>query len=216
MRKKRLMTALASATLILGTAGCAPGPDAVDGVAQMWVDHIDQVLGDDPSELEQQILANYEITDQDLSEAQEAHRRCTYERGVVTEWGADGSRTQWAAPGSELAIEDVWEVDEYCEHGTTSQIGFLHRMMRANPDGATPADFWRSCFEEHGLPYAAGLTDEQLSVLVHSPDFQPQDPQAALCLFDPEGTSGVTPEEAMEWLRDMHAGGLASIDASID
>jgi len=71
--------------------------------------------------------------------------------------------------------------------------------MQSNPQGLTAVQQIRACYEQHGVPDGAGLSDEQFGQLVNAPDYHPSTPDGVLCFWDPTGSAGLTLEEAQRF-----------------
>lgn len=205
----RPIRASAVASLVLALAACTGGTTPAPGdVPSMYVAEIDNILAGSPSDLEERVLADYRVTDAEITEARDAFATCVRELpyGFVLELAADGG---YEISGLEdfyatFATEDEAakafdDVVVGCEEGTTLNLGPLYAQMRDNPEGKTYVELVRECFARHDVPDGDGLTDDQLSELLESPAQEPSGPWATSCRLDPQSDELVEePGDAVE------------------
>lgn len=186
---------------VLALAACAggvqdPTPDAAPAPLAA---EIDQFLAGTPSDLERRVLEDHRVTDAELHEAQEAFTRCAADAGYDAIFSTDTfellpSDGRDVPVGEEQAELDARsQVSDTCSTGTTDFIGYVYGSMRDNPRGLTYAQQVRECFTTHGVTEGDGLDDDALERLVLSDDWEPPDPQARACAFDPTGR--LSPED---------------------
>lgn len=194
--------------IVLTLAGCtlsAPvtadtGSPPPETLSQFWRTQFQEVL-DDPAltEFERQVLSDFEITDAEYREAQDRFVKCMADQGWEVTFRSDGGWSTGAIPGSAAdrngqSVPD--QTSDRCENGSVNQIAALYQSIRANPDGLGQADLIRACFEQHGVPDGAGLSDDQFVELIEDPDFHASTPEGVVCFWDPTGSEGYTFEEA--------------------
>lgn len=195
-------------TLLLASACGTEGEEPGAAIAGVYRAEIDQVLAGDPSELEQDVLADYHVSDAELAQAEDAFRVCMEAAGYEVEYDADGVTTSMAPervnsfPDEDAAVAALQEDAAGCEEGTTLHIATLHHGMRENPSGTTPMQDLRACFEDAGVQDGAGIDDEQLAELVSSGTYTP-DAAATACL---EAVYGEWPQQGVSDSLDTGGG----------
>lgn len=192
----RHLRASAASSLVLALAACTGGgAPARDDVAPLWAGEIDRILADSPSDLEKRALADGKISDAEIGEAMNAFKACVedlpydfdvqllpgggHDIGPLDAFYDSFSSTEEADVAYNALITD-------CETGTIRALGPLHAMMRDNPDGKTPIQMIRECFDEHDVEDGAELTDDAFKELLESADYEPSSPWVESCRIDPE------------------------------
>ncbi|MBM7820430.1 hypothetical protein JOE63_002907 [Cellulosimicrobium cellulans] len=182
------------AGIVVVLAGCAPAESPAPGVADRWRTEIDALLTSDLSELERQVLADYEITDAELAEAQDAYARCMSDRGLEADFGdGDGDVFAYGAtPESQdtfrnasddpdAAFEQIPVIADECADGTIWDIGLYYHEMRSNPEGKTLLELWRECLDPADVDEVRDLTDQELQELIDDESFVPS-AEVSACL----------------------------------
>ncbi|MFC7025297.1 hypothetical protein ACFQHV_19345 [Promicromonospora thailandica] len=161
----------------------------------MYVALIDELLADEPSELERRVFDDMAVTDAELRESQDAYSECLERAAPGVEVEFSDTSNQKIMSGIEgfissfpdddsgtAALERV--VDE-CSHGTTEMISMLYFDMRTNPEGLTPVEAVRACIEAKDLVEWFDLTDDELVGLMGDETRWSSDPGLSECINDP-------------------------------
>ncbi|WP_309135537.1 hypothetical protein [Cellulomonas sp.] len=195
MRARALVGVLAVTSLAPALAACAGGaPEPDPDLPAVYAAEFDRVLAGDPSDLEREVLEDRRITDAEYATARDAFRQCAedahYEVTFLEGGGFDigpGPQVQDAHGSDEEALAAMDAVVAGCEDGTTASIGYLYEAMRSNPEGSTGVQVIRACFAEKGVPDGDGLSEEQLTQLLHDESYVPSSDAARACVVDPTG-----------------------------
>ena len=190
--------------LALGLVACVGGQlpsNATSSAPGLWGSQISRILSDPNStEFEKLVLADYRVTDEEYKEARGLFSRCMSDLGWVVEDGADGGYLVYGAPGA--GHDDgagSEEASSRCADGTTRLIEPIYSGMQNNPQGLSTVQQIRNCYEQHGVPDGAGLSEDQFDRLVNAPDYHPRTTEGVLCYWDPTGSAGLTVEEAQRF-----------------
>ena len=184
-------------------SGCATTPSARDTIAPMWRDYIDQALSDpNTSDLVRHILEDYVITDAEFQEARGQFKQCMADKGWTVSFGEHTTSISGAIggphEGATSANDDPTQDMDQCEQLSIGPIEMIYNGLTYNPEGLSLVQSTRKCFEKYGVTDADGMTDDQLGDLLSSENYIPSSPAAELCFEDPDGSSGITMEQAEE------------------
>jgi len=169
-------------------AGCSGGHDPTADIAPMWRDQIEQVLRNNPSDFEKRVLADFSISDAEYQEARALYGRCMANLGWTVVDQPDGSYLISGTAGTANEGKAVPnETRDTCAAGTINWIEPLYLGMKDNPEGLTPVQLIRRCFEQHGVPDGEGMSDDAFNGMLNDANYQPSSPQASACLLDPQG-----------------------------
>lgn len=152
----------------------------------MFRAEIDRVLQGDPSDLEREVLADYRVSDSEVSEARDAYSTCMEGFGLEADFGDEGAFAYGVTPDSQdsfaadyddrdVALEKMLEVADECTVGTIQNIGWYYVEMAQNPEGLTLVERIRRCLESNEQNPAAGMTDEELLEALGDETFQSRD-----------------------------------------
>jgi hypothetical protein len=179
---------LAALGLVLAAvAGCSDDTAAAPEVPAMFKAEIDNILRQgDPSDLEREVLADYRVSDSEVSEARDAYSACMEGFGLEADFGDGSGFAYGATPDSQdsfaadyedrdVALEKVFEVADECTVGTILNIGWYYVEMAQNPEGLTVVERIRGCLESTEGNPAAGLSDEELSEALGDEEFLARD-----------------------------------------
>lgn len=158
---------------LAAAAGCSGGAAADPEVPAMFRQQIDQTLQAKPSDLEREALADYKVSDSEMTEARDAYSACMDGFGLEADFGDGSGFAYGATPDSQdsfaadyddrdVALEKMLEVADECTVGTIRNIGWFYFEMAANPKGLTLVERMRGCLESSKENPAAGMTDEEL------------------------------------------------------
>ncbi|MCL2736763.1 MAG: hypothetical protein FWD75_09095 [Propionibacteriaceae bacterium] len=175
-------------------------------IAPFWRDRIDQILADpSTSAFERQVLSDYAVTDAEFHEAQQLFSQCVADQGWTVVF-TDSGYTITATPGG--GHDDEFppaSLNQDCQIGSLNYIEPIYRGLRDNPLGLTPAQTIRACYEQHGVPDADGLSEDEFTALLNDSDYHPSTPAGVLCFWDPTGAEGLTQQQADGF--EAHKGG---------
>lgn len=173
----RPRTALASALLALvAVAGCSTPPsglaEEVPEIADAWRARVDQnVASGQLSELEQDALADYWVTDEEYARARESLPVCMAERGFTAVLQPQGGFSTTADPeywdGRDLNDPEVDAASSRAVNECQAGFAWIEAYywdMRSNPQGW---DYWEAltaCAERLGLSEGVGMSTEELKV----------------------------------------------------
>jgi len=168
----------------------------------VWRDFIDMAL-DDPelSDFQRKVLSDYQVTYAEYVEARHGFAKCMADLGWDVDFPADitaGGYRVSAVPGSgNETVDSVNDVDT-CSTQFLSWVEQVFIGMLVNPNGDTPVQQIRACYEREGVPDGAGLSDDAFEAMLIDPNYQPSTSAAKLCYWDADGSLGLTEADAEE------------------
>lgn len=168
-----------AAVVLLGVAGCSDSDEATSP----WAEEILLAQGEATSDFERKVFEDLEITKGEYDEAFQLMYDCAEEKGaslgvdVELKTDEQGFHSLLAAHSVEADIttEQVDEIYNVCELGTTYLIDFIYRGVVTYPDGQPEPDWdvWLQCLKDRGgVP--AELTLEQLRGHLSELDIEPE------------------------------------------
>jgi hypothetical protein len=197
-----LFAATILAATVLGLAACtsSDGEAATETVSTAWRVEIDTLRNGDLNEFERDALADYHISDQELSEAKDRFRSCARQMDPSYEvvFGEDGSTEIGPSDGKSNAFEGDAEYEHQgkileCEKGTTAIVFSVFYGMKSNPENLTYAELVRRCFEESGVPDGEGMSDDEFKDMLQPPGqdqlYVPSTAEGKACMDDPFASS---------------------------
>jgi len=208
----RVAVVVAGVLGVAGLAGCTggtPSPTPTpSGVATgLWAQKIAQGLADpNISDFQRQVLSDYVITDAEYQEAQDRYVQCMADVGwTVVPQGSmyeiDPAAGNPGQAGSDQELSD----NSTCTATTIAYIQPIYLGMQSESNGSdhlVAADLLiRACYLKYGIQDGTGLSDDAFSTLMEDPNYWPSSPQADLCWMDPREESGLTPEQAAEYIK---------------
>ncbi len=189
----------------LSLAACSGGgsPDPSGTAPGIWAAQVAQVLHDDPSTFHSKVLGDGKITDEEYRQAQDQFAQCLADQGVVAKFSADPAAQGYTLyPSDDHPKADVDAAERKCAPGTIDGVQSLYHGMRANPTGLDQATLAKQCLKDHELTDFAGMSDAEFAKGIDDNSLKATTPQGAVCLLDPTGQSGVTPDQA--WQNQEH------------
>jgi hypothetical protein len=161
----------------------------------MYVALIDELLADDPSELERRVFDDLVVTDAELQESQDAYSACLAQAapGVEVEFSETSNQKTMSGiegflssfPDDDSGTAALERVVDECSRGTTAMISMLYFDMRANPEGLTLVEALRACIEAKNLGEWSDLSDDDLVDLIEDEATWSEDPELSECVNDP-------------------------------
>lgn len=202
MKTKLMFIVLGVALVLVGLAGCVSGsPNAAPDIAPGIKAQIDAILSKpDLTAFERQVLSDYVVTDEEMAQAQQLFINCMADRGFSVTFNDNGSYSIGAKAGN--SNTDSTAADMQCSVGTLNNIQPIWYSLKYNPQDLSMEMMTRACFQKYGITDGANLSDDAFTAMIDDPSYLPTDPQAALCVVDPEGSSTLTPDQALEMLRN--------------
>lgn len=165
----------------------------------MFVEQYQRLQANPPSDLVADIVADYEVSDAEFAEAQQAFKECvsSHVPGSNPQAYADGS-TEVSLPDTyvaqfgdgadaeEAANNALGEVADACGNESIYEVAFLYLEPKTNPWGyRNLPEALRACLKGAGSDFGAGLSDEELADAVSVEDFVAPDASVAACVEDP-------------------------------
>jgi len=217
-RTRRVAVAglVAAAVLAAGLAGCtgqapAPSPSPSVSLAPLWRSYFDQALNDpSTSAFMRRVLSDYRITDAEYHESRVRFQQCMADRGWAVSLNDGGGFTIGGAPGgphasvdpSDPAAVKAWASaqtnDRFaCDASEMGPIEPIYLGTRSSPRGLTYAQEVRACFQAHGVPDGADLSDDEFARMLDDGGFRASTPAGKLCVYDPTGEGGLTQDQAV-------------------
>lgn len=190
------------ASVVVLLSGCS-GTHATEApsIAPMWADAIQRAL-DDPglSDFERQVLSDDDVTDAEFREAQDRFTQCMADLGWVVAFnvGQGGYSVSPDAGNPDTKMTGVQPDNMQCQKGTLSYIEPIYLGLRDNPRGLDFAGQIQACYARRGVHDGADLGHDQFAAMLDAPDYLPSSRDAAVCMVDPNGTSGITTDQ-VEW-----------------
>jgi len=169
----------------------------------MWYEQFSQALEDNGlSAFARQVLSDYQVTQAEYQESFDRFSKCVADAGYVLE-GQPGGYSVGLPQGRAVtndAMKAMTDAVNACEGPDSDSawitISGIYEGMANDPEGLTPAQIVRECYQAHDVPDGAGLSDDQFSQMIDSPDYTPSSPDALLCYWDPTGSLGWTVDQA--------------------
>jgi len=171
----------------------------------MYQTMIDQALADpNTSDFVRQVLTQAlttgQITDADYQEARNHFVQCMADRGWTVSLtdvgysvtGTPGGPHDGAGPNDTSEAND----DGQCEDSAEGPIEPIYLGMKYNPDGLNNDQLIKACYTKNNVPDGQGMSDDEFVAMIHNSAYRPSTDQAELCILDPDGSNGVTLEEA--------------------
>ncbi|MDR0482730.1 MAG: hypothetical protein LBH13_06195 [Cellulomonadaceae bacterium] len=184
-------------------SGCSSSASASNDVAPKWEAWIRAVLSDNPSELEYRVLSDFDVTDVEFREAQNALAMCLQEKGVAIDFHPEGgSTTKSIETGrTELSFDAMFGAYNTCVVGTTEHIEVLFYGLRDNPQGVGAAEARRDCFMRYGVKDGSDLLSlSAFEEYISQPEFIPTSDEGKMCMIDPHGLLGLSARDAaLQW-----------------
>ena len=178
-------------------AGC-DRTNAVD-ISPSLKAQIDQILADpSSSDFERKVVTDYTITDAEYQESEQLFTQCMANEGWTVVFRDDGGYSVTAAPGNPVQSGVPNSVNIKCEDGTIGRIQPLYLALKYNPQQLSAEQLTRQCFQNNGITDGESLSQDAFAAMVDDPSYTPSSPQAALCVLDPTGMSGLTAQQAEE------------------
>jgi hypothetical protein len=191
---------LAFAILAVAPSGCGSGePSQPDDLAPMYVEYFDMLRANPPSDLIASVVDDYEVSDVEFAEAQQAYRECVSARapGSNPQAYADGS-TDVTLPDSfiaqfgegdaaeEAANTALGEIADECGQEGIYEVAFLYFEPDRNPWGYRNfTEALRACFEVVDSDFGSGVADADLLEQVMAEGFMAPTEAVAECVADP-------------------------------
>jgi len=184
--------------ILLAGCGVTP-PNPSPTIAPEWKALIDQALADPAlSSFQREILSDYVITDAEYGEAQNRYIQCMADQGWSVTFDGHGYSVT-ATPGG---LHDGEQVDSatntLCENESLSYVEPIYLAIRDNPSAVSGPMLIRECYVRNSVPDGAGLSDDAFAAMVEDQTYIPSTPQGCVCLFDPTGSNGLTPDAAVD------------------
>ncbi len=187
-------------------AGCAAPEETADATPELWRAQIDQVLVDESehvTEDHRQILADYNVSEAEYGELRQHLSDCLSGHGVEHDLDPDqGGRLETADIAGDDDGSRTLELVTECMDSTTGPVEAIYLGMRENPEGLAQGEAMRRCLDESGATELAGVPGDELDRQIKAAEMQPTTPEALVCLHDPFGTHGLTPDAASEMSAD--------------
>ena len=186
------------ALTVTACASTTPSPEST--VAPMWRDMISQKLADpNTSEFQRQVLADYQVSDDEAEEAVDGYVQCMADHGWTAHMSTAGTGGFEATPGGPQDPKAVPNMDDYlnCQAITTDIVLMVYNGMKDNPQGLTRPQLIRACYQAHDVPDGAELSDDAFAQLVNDSSYRASTPQGKLCFYDPTGSEHMTVDEAV-------------------
>jgi hypothetical protein len=203
--------------LLLVVSGCTP-QETKPTLAPMWQAQFDSALADPKlSDFQREVLSDYQVTDAEDQEAWDRFSQCMLDQGWDVEVSGDGSFSVGGVPGTENANDPngvPYDVTDGCQSGTIVHVDEIYRGLRDNPEGKTRYQLIRDCFDAHGVPDGKGLTDDAFAKLIDDPQFKASTVEGKICYSDPDGSLGVTAEDAQR-MEDERLGASQAPDLEV-
>jgi len=176
-------------------------------VTGLWQQKIAQGLANpNLSDFQRQVLSDYVITDAEYRESLERYIQCMADLGWVAVSEGSGFEIS-AAPGN---VNEPGSEQEQSDHMScaTKTIAYIQPIYLGMQSESSDSDHLvaanleiRACYMKYGITDGAGLSDDAFSTLMDDPNYWPSTPQADLCWMDPREETGVTPEQAAEYIK---------------
>lgn len=167
-----------------------PSDSAVPEFTGPFAAEFEQAYRDTASDFARGVLADSVITDAEHAEMVELFTTCLAGKGIAfTGYNADGGLTTSSAPNPE---ETDALIDECSATSGEDAVGFLHDIMRTNPENRDWATIGAECLVEAGVvpaDYGAEDYSQDNEGRFVELDTLPTDLQEALrsCSVDPLG-----------------------------
>jgi hypothetical protein len=189
--------------LLLVVAGCA-SQETKPTLAPMWQAAFDSALADPKlSDFQREVLSDNEVTEAENQEAWDRFSKCLLDQGWDLDVYPDGTFSVGGIPGTSTFNTEVpFEVTDGCQSGTIVHVDELYRGLRYNPEGKTKYQLTRDCFDAHDVPDGKGLSDDAFTKMIDDPLFVPSTVDGKICYADPDGSQGVTAEDAIQMEQD--------------
>ncbi|WP_407320538.1 hypothetical protein UQW22_08685 [Isoptericola halotolerans] len=194
-------------------AGCSASEEIAGDAPELWRVQIDQVLASESehvTEAHRQILADYTISEAEYGELRQQLSDCLSGHGIEHDMDPDqGGSLETADIAGDDDGSRTLDLTTGCLDSTTGPVEAIYLGMRENPEGLGPGEAMRRCLDEAGATELAGVPGAELDRQIKAAEMRPTTPEAMVCLHDPFGTNGLTPDAARELLAgsQMEAGG---------
>jgi len=194
-----VVVAVSTALLALSACTATPSGQSTAGadLPVTWKAQFDQALSDPKlSSFARQVLSDYEITPSEYQESFDRFSQCVTDSGYTVRRDSTGFAVGLPAGQavSDQAMSDMDEVVGACEGPDSDSawitISTIYQVMIDDPQGLTTEQLIRVCYQAHGVPDGAGLSDDQFAQLVSDINYVPSTPEATLCYWDPTGSQG--------------------------
>ncbi len=200
LRRGCVVLLVALAVVVTACSGSGADRSAPEPTARgIWAAAVAKVLADTPSDFHSKALADGWVSDEEYHQAQDLFTQCVADLGVAVEFSADPAEQGYTTHADDDPSVDVNAAEDQCGPSSIDGIQWLYHGMRANLQGLSAAQATRQCFEQHGLTDGSGLSDAEFTAEINGGTFSASTPEGALCVYDPFGQYGPTPEQAWQW-----------------
>jgi hypothetical protein len=196
--EQTLGAALVISMALLSLSCANDHPTPTTSLAPMWRQMIATELAkSDLPESQRKILEDYQITDAEYHEAWQAFAQCMIDRGWDVTLSDSGGYTVQSKSVDANDPEAMDRDNAQCQFLAIGDIDGIYLGIQTNPHGLTHAQMIRQCYQNNGVTDGQDLTDDQFADLIFSDDYKPSSNEAILCLEDPDGSQGLTPQQAI-------------------
>jgi len=119
-------------------------------------------------------------------------------QGWTVTYDGHGYSVTAAADGPHVGETVDSTTNTQCENESLSYVEPIYLAMRDNPSGLSGPMLTRECYQRNGVPDGAGLSDDAFTAMIEDQTYIPSTPEGCVCLFDPTGSNGLTPDAAVD------------------
>ena len=209
------MSALAAIVLTMSACSSEGARSSESTLAAVWADKFTQALSDpNLSAFATQVLSDYMITQAEYQESFNRFCQCLADAGYTVSGTPGGYSVTPPDTGpitnQSKAMEEQLGIINTCQNPDSDSawitISSIYEGLENDPLGLTIEQLIKQCYQEHGVPDGAGMSDDQFNQMVDDPDYVPSTPDATLCLWDPTGAMGYTIEQAEQLQANVKSG----------
>lgn len=190
-------------TIAACSGGSAPTSSPSATAPGIWAGVVANILKQDPSDFHSRVLADGKVSDQEYHEAEDLFTSCMADLGVVVAFPVDPSEGGYTMhPSAKHPSADADAANTQCSPSTIDGVQEIYQGQLTNPQGLDRPAAARQCLKEHSIADFADMSDAEFAQGLDQGTLKAATPQGALCLLDPLGQTGVTPDEA--WATQLH------------
>ncbi len=192
MHTRRIAGVLCFLTIVASCdRGATSEPPSVPDLGRA---QIDQALSSTSDDFVHRALADYHVSDAENAEAQDLEMHCitdaskglqvTFQDGQVSVEETPEFVAQY--PDQSAADDATTRIMDSCTGPNlpSQLVQSIYVGMHQNPEGLTPSQMIRGCFDANGVSDGAGMSDAQLMDMVLDPSYVPSSAAASSCASD--------------------------------